>query len=101
MTNGYSAYPKGSFDKRAYCINVGSNKRPTWYPADHLRIVEWQLVKKNLPEPYVAAIIDATKGPQASKTSIKNTALPELDIVGKGSFYEVRTILHIFIKYEL
>ncbi|ESZ91812.1 hypothetical protein SBOR_7807 [Sclerotinia borealis F-4128] len=81
-------FPKGRFEKDAYCVNVESNARPTWYPADHLKIVEWQIVKKNLPEPYVAAIIDTTQGAKASKKCIKESALPELDIVESGSFYK-------------
>ncbi|KAI9651394.1 hypothetical protein NHQ30_001436 [Ciborinia camelliae] len=83
------AYPQGNFDVNALCINVGSNAKPTWYPADHLKIVEWQLVKKNLPDSYVAAMINAAKGPQASKVCIEETALIELGIDGKSSFYKV------------
>ncbi|KAM0125610.1 hypothetical protein ACHAO1_010533 [Botrytis cinerea] len=81
-------YPKNMFNKNARCINVGSNAEPTWFPADHLKIVEWQIVKKNLPEPYVAAMIDATKRPQQSKVAIKETALGELDFLEEDPFYK-------------
>lgn len=88
------------FNKNARCINVGSNAEPTWFPADHLKIVEWQIVKKNLPEPYVAAMIDATKRPQQSKVAIKETALGELDFLEEDPFYKVRKISQILESHE-
>ncbi|TGO21637.1 hypothetical protein BPAE_0208g00070 [Botrytis paeoniae] len=83
-----ATYPETVFDKNARCINVGSKAKPTWFPADHLKIVEWQIVKKSLPEPYVAAMIDATKTPQQSKVSIKETRLAELGFLENGPFYK-------------
>ncbi|TGO86607.1 hypothetical protein BPOR_0290g00070 [Botrytis porri] len=83
-----ATYHKTVLDKNARCINVGSKAEPTWFPADHLKIVEWQIVKKNLPEPYVAAMIDTTKGPQQSKVAIKETGLVELGFFEKDPFYK-------------
>ncbi|TGO08888.1 hypothetical protein BTUL_0187g00070 [Botrytis tulipae] len=88
-----ATYHETTFDKNARCINVGSKAEPTWFPADHLKIVEWQIVKKNLPEPYVAAMIDATKRPHQSKDAIKETGLAELGFLEKSPFYKTFGII--------
>ncbi|KAF7867569.1 uncharacterized protein EAF02_009760 [Botrytis sinoallii] len=88
-----ATYHETAFDKNARCINVGSKEDPTWFPADHLKIVEWQIVKKNLPEPYVAAMIDATKTPHQSKVAINETGLAELGFLEKSPFYKTFGII--------
>lgn len=93
--DSHLAYRETTFDKNARCINVGSKEKPTWFPADHLKIVEWQIVKKDLPEPYVAAMIDATKRPHQCKDAIKETGLAELGFLEKSPFYKVRRVLSI------
>ncbi|TGO33935.1 hypothetical protein BHYA_0220g00100 [Botrytis hyacinthi] len=83
-----ATYHETVFDKNARCINVGSKVKPTWFPADHLEIVEWQIFKKDIPEPYVAAMIAATKRPRQSKFAIKETGLAELGFFEKSPFYK-------------
>ncbi|TGO53459.1 hypothetical protein BOTNAR_0295g00060 [Botryotinia narcissicola] len=88
-----ATYHENTFDRNARCINMGSKAEPTWFPADHLKIVDWQIVKKNLPEPYVAAMIDATKRPHQSKDAIKETGLAELGFLEKSPFYKTFGII--------
>jgi hypothetical protein len=63
-----------------------------WYPADALKIVEWQVVKGTIDSQFTQQMLDfAKRNPDVSQQSILNNALPALQITAAGNaeFYAV------------
>ena len=78
----YATFHKRSnFDEKALAINLGgASPNESWYPADKLRIVPWQPLRKQLPSEFVRAMLDsAEKKPKVNK-NLHLVALRELGI---------------------
>ena len=58
-------YPTCVTTNDSYCINVGNGSNKTWYPADMLRILDWQVAKGQIHD------IDDMVG-IATRTTSKN-----------------------------
>jgi hypothetical protein len=89
----YSKY-QARFNRTATCINVGSQSKKTWLPADKLTIVDWQIFRKVLsPDRAEEMVKAAERTPHQNKILIQNTALPLLGLTSKPSvsFYQVVT----------
>jgi len=92
----------GSFNAGTYAINVGSIAKPCIYPADQLRIIDWQVVRGTLDDNQ-EMIEHAAKRPQKSKNLILDprTEYGPLEILGlthtasgqQKRFFEVLALL--------
>ncbi|KAB8292552.1 hypothetical protein EYC80_008261 [Monilinia laxa] len=78
------------FRSNDYCINLGSWSDKRWYPAEFLKIVDWQPVTKVLKGGYAEEMIDIAKtNPQKNQSKILDHALPLLGLKGQHTrFYQ-------------
>ncbi|KAH6666296.1 Piwi domain-containing protein [Halenospora varia] len=89
MKDKYRSYPGTKSNAgNASCINVGGKDRATWLPADHLTIVDWQILKEKVPESMADDMIKvACKRPRLARQTILNGALSHLGIGTSNNFY--------------
>ena len=50
----YASHGWKPADANAFCINVGSNSQPVWFPANKLTIVDWQVVREECRAPILS-----------------------------------------------
>lgn len=73
--------PKATFAKTACCVNLSNGNEPDWFPADQLRIVDWQVVRPQLHHSFMKDMLAAAKkDPLENQTGILNYALDQLGI---------------------
>ncbi|KAA8564202.1 hypothetical protein EYC84_011148 [Monilinia fructicola] len=92
LTYMKTKYPSHAqhFRGNDYCINLGSRSDKQWYPAELLRIVDWQPVTRVLDRDQADEMIDiAQKNPRENQSRILNYALPLLGLTGQNiRFYQ-------------
>jgi hypothetical protein len=73
------------FNKRAACVNLGGDSE-RWYPADKLKIVEWQPVRRKLDDQEGEGIVDyAARSPEQNRDLILDHARGILGINPPGT----------------
>lgn len=64
-------------------VNLGNDAQPSWFPAEHLHILPYQLYKSKLDPVQVAAMIKiACRNPEANRKMIMSEGLPSIGITG-------------------
>jgi len=88
-------------NRNAYCVNLGGTQTGSerWYPADHLIIVPWQVVRAKLdPDTTRKMLLLAKKKPNENSDLILRHARSELRMLRSTQLYTVIISLKITVS---
>lgn len=76
------AYNASLKNPKISAINCGTDSRPTWYPAEKLLILPYQVFKRTAPDTVTADILDvACHTPKTTRALIEHEGLRKLGVV--------------------
>jgi eukaryotic translation initiation factor 2C len=81
-----AAYHTNLMITKMPAINCGRDSRPTWYPAEKLSILPYQLFKRTVPDTLTADMLDvACNLPETTRALIEHEGLQKLGLIpGQG-----------------